>query len=126
MQVPASLQKRPPSLWIGKGFAVDSLNRHYKDALPEKTVNRIKAILARSGIKVAETKCINNGDRLFSLGLCLRGFAFQVNGKGSSRLFARASAYAELAERLQNLMVYPSVPFRPEFKTRYGFYLRRP
>ena len=73
----------------------------YKEALPIDTINRIKNILYEIGIHAYEKSWNNVNDCCFSVALAIDELNVQVNGKGTTRLYALASAYAELMERLQ-------------------------
>ena len=74
----------------------------HKEALPADTVTRIRGILSAMGFDCEETWAEENEIGTYSLRLNLSGTAVGSNGKGTTREFARASAYAELLERIQN------------------------
>lgn len=78
------------------------LDLHYKANLPEETVKRIKNILKAYNIEAEEEWTEQNKIGTSSLRLWLKGTELGTNGKGLSREYARASAYAELMERIQN------------------------
>ncbi|MDO5557411.1 MAG: YcaO-like family protein [Clostridia bacterium] len=74
-----------------------------KDCLPGETIKRIKKILRVNKIKVKESRVINLNNLIFSVRVELRGFnGIGTNGKGITKQYARASAYAELMERIQS------------------------
>ena len=91
----------------------------YKAAPPEETVARIQAKLTDLGLPFTEEAILGAAGR-FSY--CLRIVddirgepVFQTMGKGRTDAYAQASAYGEMAERIQNLafymmLMYPSEP----------------
>ncbi len=77
-----------------------------KEAQPEETIKCIKNILDNINIKLNE-KIIKyekeNKYNPYSLKICIQGHnQYCTNGKGSSLINAKASAYAEFMERLQS------------------------
>ena len=76
-------------------------NKQFKDDSPKNTVYRIKKIMSKLDLKVEE-KLFCDFEYLYSVRLNIKGTNIGVNGKGISSEFARASAYAEFLERLQN------------------------
>lgn len=77
------------------------VDEKFKDCSPEETVERIRKILSDNGLSVTEDwqeYCINN---CYSLRLSLDGTSFGTNGKGVTPALARASAHAEMMERIQ-------------------------
>lgn len=101
---------------------------HHKDASPLQTIKNVKAILKSLGIKIMESEMKNLSDRLYSIRIGLPGTSLSVgvNGKGISPDLARASAYGELMERIQNQYLYPLsryYSFDRELATDYGFYI---
>lgn len=80
---------------------------HYKDDEPVTTVERIKNKISVLGYSLTETWSEENAAGTYSLRLKLEvpGMDIGSNGKGSTREYARASAYGELCERLQNQLV---------------------
>ena len=76
--------------------------KKHKDALPSDTVSKIQGILSRMGIECEEFWAKENEIGTYSLRLNLKGTSIGSNGKGMTREFARASAYAEFMERIQN------------------------
>lgn len=75
---------------------------HYKEVSPVKTVEKIKSILDELEIGVEENWCDKSDIETYSLRLSIKGTNIGSNGKGISKEYARASAYAEFMERLQN------------------------
>ena len=74
----------------------------YKETSPDKTVKRIKEILKNSGVEVEENWAKKSCVGTYSLRLCVKGTNIGQNGKGMTKEFAMASAYAEFLERYQN------------------------
>lgn len=86
----------------------------FKDELPEKTIKKIKDILYSVDLEVLENYFYDDksSSSPVSLRVYNKNFDIGTNGKGTSVVNARASAYAEFMERLQNSMLinfYPSV-----------------
>lgn len=78
-----------------------SVSKH-KDTTPDATIKRIQGILSDLEVKTQESFLENKEINTCSLRLSLKDSSAGSNGKGMSREFARASAYAEFIERLQN------------------------
>lgn len=78
--------------------------RRYKEVTPEKTVDKLKEILKNLGIEIEEKWSEKSSVDTYSLRLCIKGTDIGQNGKGMTKEFAMASAYAEFFERLQNGM----------------------
>ena len=80
----------------------------YKDNNPKQTIEQIKNILKSNNIFTKETEWFNQCNDYYSLRLevcnpeTYESLEIGVNGKGTNEDFARASAYAELLERIQN------------------------
>lgn len=74
----------------------------YKETTPDKTVKRIKGILKKHKIEVEENWKKKSSVNTYSLRLCIKGTNIGQNGKGMTKDFALASAYAEFLERYQN------------------------
>lgn len=74
----------------------------YKDDSPKNTVKRLKEILKNNGIEVEEHWEKKSSVGTYSLRLCVKGTNMGQNGKGMTKDFAAASAYAEFFERYQN------------------------
>ncbi len=78
------------------------MTHKHKDAAPEATVEKLISLLAPLGLELEETWADENELGTFSLRLSVKGSTIGSNGKGLTRAYARASAYAEFMERLQN------------------------
>ncbi|NVO08825.1 MAG: YcaO-like family protein [Bacteroidales bacterium] len=79
-----------------------SINK-FKDESPIRTIQKIRGILTELGILTHETRWNKLNNFCYSVRIEIDGLPGSgVNGKGTSRLFALASAYGELMERLQN------------------------
>lgn len=76
--------------------------RRYKEVAPEDTVKKLKGLLKKLGIEVEETWSEESSVGTYSLRICIKGTNIGQNGKGMTREFAMASAYAEFFERFQN------------------------
>lgn len=74
----------------------------YKEELPEKTVKKLKKILKDNGIKVCEKWQKQSSVGTYALRLYIKDVELGQNGKGMTKDFAAASAYAEFFERYQN------------------------
>jgi ribosomal protein S12 methylthiotransferase accessory factor len=80
---------------------------NYRDVPPQETIIRIRKILNELGIFVYEKSWQKMGNNNFSVRIedaAIPGVG--TNGKGISRAYALASAYAEFLERLQNNILY--------------------
>ena len=82
-----------------------SIKNKYKDDSPGNTIHRIKNILDKNSIEVVEHPWNQFGEDCFSIRIELKGIPLGTNGKGTSKLYALASAYAEFMERLQTGML---------------------
>ena len=76
--------------------------RRYKEVTPEETVKRLKELLKKIGIEVVETWSDESSVGTYSLRVAIKGTDIGQNGKGMTKEFAMASAYAEFFERFQN------------------------
>lgn len=93
----------------------------YKECPPGETVERIKEILRGIGLELEEYWGDTGMDGFYTLRVNIPGTGIGSNGKGASRDYAQASAYAEFMERLQN--DYMSLGDYDEDTWRYmGFY----
>lgn len=81
-------------------------DNHHKENSPRITILNIRKILSRHDITVFEKKWYNTKDRCRSLSLEVDQTPFSVNGKGVTTVFAIASAYGELMERMQNMTIF--------------------
>lgn len=80
----------------------------YKEKVPSETVAFIQSFFKELQIDTVEEWISENEIGTYSMRLSLKG-APEVgsNGKGTSKEYARASAYAEFMERLQNMRLTP-------------------
>jgi ribosomal protein S12 methylthiotransferase accessory factor len=83
--------------------------RLYKSAGPADTVHRIREILRRLDIDVYEKAWRDIEGKIFSCQINLEDLEdLTTYGKGKDARYALASAYAEMMERVQNLMIFSS------------------
>lgn len=79
--------------------------KYYKDSSPDDTFKRIYDSLNKIGV-IVEEKWIDSGiTDIFSLRINISGTSIGTNGKGTTKEYARASAYAEMIERLSNFIL---------------------
>lgn len=78
------------------------IDEKFKDDNPVSTAKKIHDILKKNGIDVVEKWHSSGVENCFSLTLYANNGIPSSNGKGVSEEFARASAYGEFIERLQN------------------------
>lgn len=78
--------------------------RRYKEVSPAQTVERLKCLLNKLGIEVEEVWSKESSVGTYSLRVRVKGTDIGQNGKGMTKEFAMASAYAEFFERFQNGM----------------------
>lgn len=78
--------------------------RRYKEVAPEETVSKLKELLKKLEIEVEEAWSNESSVGTYSLRICIKGTNMGQNGKGMTKEFAMASAYAEFFERFQNGM----------------------
>lgn len=93
----------------------------YKDNLPENTIFNIMASLHNANIMTTyefNSKAVNG---CYSNRVTIKDTSFGSNGKGTSKIYALASGYAELIERLQNNMFYLG-EHNPKLYNEFGFY----
>lgn len=77
------------------------MNKYRKDSKPENTIENIKNILKKLDIEVVENTETTFENYLYYTRLTIEGlYDIGVNGKGSTEMYSRASAYSELMERL--------------------------
>ena len=81
---------------------------HYKETTPDNTIKTIKGILNGIGIEIEETHQARDFD-CHSVRLVVKGTNIGTNGKGVSKDYAMASAYAEFMERLENNILHSSM-----------------
>lgn len=82
--------------------------KQYKDCLPNITINKIKNILYNADLSTYESRWFLNKSKFYSLRVELVDFPIGANGKGITRMYAMASAYAELIEGIQNGIIMPN------------------
>ena len=82
-------------------------NTYYKCDIPENTLERIITGLDRLDLR-AEYSGVQASDHLFWGRVWIDSLHLVCEGKGTSRELARASAYAELVERLSAGLYYPA------------------
>ena len=86
--------------------------KRYKALPPEETVDNISGILFdRLGVELRITEYAQQNNLFFSARVDVetrdfKGFRIGTNGKGLTRDFSLASAYAELMERIQNGLLF--------------------
>ncbi len=76
------------------------IDEKFKDAKPEETVALVKKLLGDLGITLTESWNNTGIDDCWALRVTEQNKAFGTNGKGVTKEFAMASAYAEFMERL--------------------------
>ncbi len=91
----------------------------FKDNRPEDTVNKLQNILHDAGIDATYFWTNNEELECYSNRVTVTGTSIGSNGKGTSRIYALASGYAELTERLQNGAAYIG-SVDPEFLKETG------
>lgn len=95
-------------------------NNHYKDIPPTETINQLKSVLKEMNIELEENWVPKNSVGTFSLRLTIHGTNIGTNGKGVTKDYARASAYAEFFERFQNnILLMSNVNWVNEEGIRY-------
>lgn len=93
----------------------------YKAVPPEDTIKRICNIIKTSGIPTVD-QVYGDGEMFCSYRLNISKddyLAIGTNGKGMTPIYAKASAYAEMMERLQNRVVIDPNPARHGFDCIY-------
>lgn len=83
----------------------------YKEELPENTIKKLINTLNNLGIEMEEEWCADNEIGTYSLRIQVKGTTIGSNGKGVTRSYARASAYAEFFERMQNVKLQSNATF---------------
>lgn len=77
----------------------------HKDALPEDTIRRIQNIFRELDINPS-ISVLQNAGGIYSAIMEDKGIGWHVNGKGTTKEYCLASAYAEAMERLQAYHFY--------------------
>lgn len=82
------------------------MNEIRKDCNPKDTIKTIRRILKENNIKIKEHKIRSIYKKFYSFRIELKGFYnIGSNGKGLTKELAKASAYAELMERIESRML---------------------
>lgn len=89
-----------------------NIGRVYKDCSPENTIAKIKQVLINLGIKIVREDWNHFVNGIYSVRIESEYPCFGTNGKGRSKEYALASAYAEYLERLQNGLLILGFPYR--------------
>lgn len=85
------------------------MHNKYKEKKPEDTIHAIMSLLYKAGIFTTYQFSDEDVPGLLSNHVNVEGTLIGTNGKGTDKVFAMASAYGELMERLQNRMFYTGV-----------------
>lgn len=93
---------------------------HYKENTPVETVDKLKKILADINIETEEHWQEESSIGTWALRVVLKGTNIGTNGKGVTKEYSLASAYAELFERYQNDLLGNVSNMGNE--TQYSFY----
>lgn len=97
------------------------MDDHFKEKNPVETVAFIRNILKETGIETEDQFPDYDGDGTCSLRTVIKGTSVGQNGKGVTREYALASAYAEFMERLQNDYLF-QFNYTEETNRYLGFY----
>lgn len=92
----------------------------FKDALPADTVHKIRNIFYGLGLLTVDDWIDSGIDGCHALRVSIAGTGMGSNGKGTDPVYALASAYAELIERMQNNILYLG-GLSDEAQTHAGF-----
>ena len=96
----------------------------YKDRSPQDTVFEVQRILNEAGLFTTLRWVENEYSGVYSNRITLYPSDLGTNGKGTDRLYASASAYAELMERIQNYILMFSMPLTD--RTGEGGFVAQP
>ena len=92
---------------------------HFKETTPEKTVEKLKGILKDLNIPIVEqwqeTSCVDT----YSLRIEIENTDVGTNGKGMTKEYALASAYAEFFERFQNGLLCNSMSLNADNEHKF-------
>ncbi|MDR0661089.1 MAG: YcaO-like family protein [Prevotellaceae bacterium] len=105
-----------------------NLIRPYKEALPKKTIRKVLNVLEEIDLLALPINWGNPYHEIYSVRVeaVNDDGKFAANGKGRTQIFALASAYAELVERIQNQLISGAAGFSKvllnEINHRTGFY----
>ena len=94
---------------------------HYKEEEPLETVFRLRGLLHDLGIHVIEEWNSKDKDACHALRIRVIGTDIGTNGKGMTREYALASAYAEFFERMQNSTLVSPLKFDVHMKSECEF-----
>lgn len=103
-----------------KNATIDQFT-HHKDTLPEQTISLAKKILSKMNIITEELFLKESSIGTYALRLVIKNTDIGTNGKGINELYAKASAYGEFLERLQNNAFNPFLDFHTELGFKYYF-----
>ena len=102
-----------------------TMGRPYKESTTKSTINTIRRILKNIDLVPSETFHGNPYPQIYSASIELppeKG-GFRTNGKGRTKSFCLASAYAEYMERMQNLLFANfSRTMMNQLKAEFGFF----
>lgn len=90
----------------------NNIGRAYKECSPENTIAKIKRVLSNLGIKIVHENWNHFVEGIYSVRIESEYPYFGANGKGRTKEYALASAYAEYLERLQNGLLIIGFPYR--------------
>lgn len=96
------------------------IEQHYKDVAPEDTIFNIYSALYKCGINITYSQNPKSVNGCYSNRVTIEGTSLGSNGKGVNKIYALASGHAELAERLQNNMIYLGA-HNPKLYKELGF-----
>ena len=85
------------------------MHNKFKEKKPEDTIHMIMSLLYKAGIFTTYQFSKEDVPGLLSNHVNVDGTLIGTNGKGTNKVFAMASAYGELMERLQNRMFYTGI-----------------
>lgn len=94
--------------------------KKYKDNTPEETLFHIQSILHKMGLSTIHEWVESEYEGCYSNRVSIYPTQLGTNGKGTDRIFALTSGYAELLERIQNSILYIG-ELSPEDKAYKGF-----
>lgn len=97
-----------------KDNVIDNYTMHFKDAPTIETITKIKSILNSLKIDLYEEWQKESSLGTWCVRVTVAGTPFGTNGKGVTKEYCTASAYAEFLERLQNNMLGTYIPIKDE------------
>lgn len=88
---------------------MDEWKKRAKDSNPLETVKKIEGIFSKNNFDYEYEQHDSDITGIFSSALILKykDLVIRSNGKGSNSELTKASAFAEMMERLENIMFYP-------------------